>query len=171
MPLAVHQLTLDGATTTSTFNFQLQDYTTVYFVLKDCQSRFLSQYNNNNLELHLKLHLLNNGKEIGEEQDHWYIFPFIIISGLIVVQYYMNEFRKSGAISLELPKLLLFAGTITQISSLFWKSIGFTIYHYTGADYYFFHLIYLLLHSTSQSAIIALVTLIGFGWTLTFTKG
>lgn len=67
--------------------------------------------------------------------------------------------------------MLLFAGTITQVSSLFWKSIGFVIYHYTGADYFLFHLIYLLLHSTSESAILALVTLIGFGWTLTFQSG
>ena len=67
--------------------------------------------------------------------------------------------------------MMLFAGTVTQISSLFWKMVGFTIYHYTGADYYFFHLIYLLLHSTSESVIVALVTLIGFGWTLTFNSG
>jgi len=62
-------------------------------------------------------------------------------------------------------------GTITQVSSLFWKSIGFVIYHFTGADYFFFQLTYLLLHSTSESVIVALVTLIGFGWTLTFKSG
>lgn len=72
---------------------------------------------------------------------------------------------------MDWPKMLLFVGTVTQVSSLFWKTIGYVIYHYTGADYFLFHLIYLLLHSTSESAIIALVTLIGFGWTLTFKSG
>ena len=67
--------------------------------------------------------------------------------------------------------MLLFFGTISQVSSLFWKSIGFVIYHYTGADYFLFHLVYMLLHSASESAIVALVTLIGFGWTLTFKSG
>ena len=97
----------------------------------------------------MKLHLLNNGKEVGEEEDHCYIVPFIIIAGLAVAQYYTSEFKRSGSTSSELPKILLFAGTITQISSLFWKAIGFVVYHYSGADSFIFHLIYLLLHSTS----------------------
>lgn len=68
-------------------------------------------------------------------------------------------------------KMLLFIGTVSQISSLFWKSIGFVIYSFTGSDYFFFHLIYLILHSTSEAAMVGLVILIGFGWTLTFSYG
>jgi hypothetical protein len=60
---------------------------------------------------------------------------------------------------------------VTQISSLCWKSFGFLIYSYTGSDYFLFHLVYLLLHSTSESAVIGLVCLISFGWTLTFRGG
>lgn len=67
--------------------------------------------------------------------------------------------------------MMLFAGTVTQISSLCWKSFGFLIYVYTGSDHFFFHLIYLLLHSASESAIVALVILIGFGWTLNYSYG
>lgn len=62
-------------------------------------------------------------------------------------------------------------GTVTQISSLFWKSIGFIIYVYTGSDHFLFNLIYLFLHSASESAILALLCLMAFGWTLTFNYG
>ena len=67
MPLAVHQVLLDGRSTSSTFTIQIEDYTTYYFVLKDCQSRFIGEYNNSNLSLNIKLHLLNNDREVGEE--------------------------------------------------------------------------------------------------------
>lgn len=43
----------------------------------------------------------------------------------------------------------MFGGIATQMSSLFWKTIGFGIYIYTGSDYMFFHIIYLLMHSVS----------------------
>ena len=162
---------MDGQTTHSSFWFQLEDYTTYYFVLKDCQSRFLSEYNNTNLHLNVNLHLVNNGRETGEEEDHWYIAPLIIIAGLLVVNYYFKLIRDQGPQALDYPKMLLFMGTVTQVSSLFWKMIGFLIYVFTGSDYFFFHLVYLLLHSTSEAAIVALLTLIAFGWTLTFNKG
>lgn len=171
MPLAVHQLTLDGQKTFSSFSFGVEDYSIYYFVLKDCQSRFISQYSNSNLDLKVSLHLLNNDREVGEEEDHWYIIPFIIIAGMTLVHYYLNGYKMNESATPEWSKMLLFMGTVTQISSLFWKSIGFVIYIYTGSDYFFFHLIYLLLHSTSQAAIVGLVTMVGFGWTLTFKTG
>ncbi len=34
--------------------------------------------------------------------------------------------------------MVMFAGIATQISSLTWKTIGFIIYIYSGADYLFF---------------------------------
>jgi hypothetical protein len=61
----------------------------------------------------------------------------------------MNEARKDPNAPTDWAKMLLFAGTATQISSLCWRSFGFLLYHYTGSDYVFFHFIYLLLHSTS----------------------
>jgi hypothetical protein len=67
MPLAVHELKLDGTTTVSAFSYGIEDYTTYYFLLKDCHNRFKSEYNNSNISLNLKLHLLNNEREVGEE--------------------------------------------------------------------------------------------------------
>lgn len=138
--------------------------------MKDCQSRLLSEYNNSNLILKVQLHLLNNEREVGEEEDHWYIIPFIIVAGMLVTHYYMQEFKMVSSSDPEWSKMLLFIGTITQISSLFWKFMGFLIYGWTGSDYFFFHLIYLLLHSTSEAAIVGLISLVGFGWTLTFNQ-
>lgn len=93
------------------------------------------------------------------------------MAGLLVVNYYFKLIKDQGPQALDYPKMLLFMGTVTQVSSLFWKMMGFLIYIFTGSDYFFFHIIYLLLHSTSEAAIVALLTLIAFGWTLTFNKG
>ena len=164
-------MTLDGQARTSTFSFPVEDYKTYYFVMKDCQMRFNNDYNNSNLSLYVKLHLMNNDREVGEEEDHWFIAPFIIVAGLIVAHFYIKEIRYQGPQIMDYPRMMLFMGTVTQISSLFWKSLGFLVYTFTGADYSFFHYIYLLMHSTSEAAIVALITLVGFGWTLTFTKG
>jgi hypothetical protein len=65
MPFAVHQLKLDGNTTVSTFQYGIEDYTTYYFVLKDCLNRFKSEYSNPHIHLNVKLHLLNNDREVG----------------------------------------------------------------------------------------------------------
>ena len=95
--------------------------------------------------------------------------PFILCAGIYLVHLYMKEYRFQTEI--DWPKALLFAGTVTQISSLCWKYFGYLIYNYTGSDHYFFHYIYLFLHSASESAVIALIVLVGFGWTLKFTGG
>ena len=52
--------------------------------------RYNNDYNNSNLSLYIKLHLVNNDREVGEEEDHWYIAPFIIVAGLIVVHFYIK---------------------------------------------------------------------------------
>ena len=62
----------------------------------------------------------------------------------------------------------MFAGIATQISSLVWKTFGYLIYVYTGSDYGLFHLIYLLMHSISESLVIGLIILIGYGWTINY---
>lgn len=169
MPLTIHDIKLDGSKTESRIIFSTEDYEIVYFVLKDCQNRLINDYNNTNLVLNVRLHVLNNERELGEEEDHWYIVPLIVSAGIYLVYFYLKEYRHGG--ELDWAKLLLFAGTVTQISSLCWKSFGFLIYLYTGADHMFFHLIYLFLHSASESSVVALVVLIGFGWTLTYYNG
>lgn len=65
--------------------------------------------------------------------------------------------------------MMMFGGIATQISSLTWKTFGFLIYTFTGSDYGFFHIIYLLMHSVSESLVIGLIVLIGCGWTINFT--
>lgn len=67
MPLSVHNISFDGSTTTSSVQLNIEDYKTYYFVLKDCQSRMINDYNNPDLVLYVKLHMLNNDREVGEE--------------------------------------------------------------------------------------------------------
>lgn len=83
--------------------------------------------------------------------------------------YFYNDKMKSQQMKNEKHKLMMFAGIATQISSLVWKTFGFFIYVNTGSDYGFFHLIYLLMHSISESLVIGLIVLIGFGWTINFS--
>ena len=62
MPLAVHDVKVDGTITTSRIIFSTDEYEIVYFVLKDCLSELINDYNNTNLSLHVKLHILNNDR-------------------------------------------------------------------------------------------------------------
>ena len=64
-----------------------------YFVLKDCQRALLSEYQNNNMVLNIKLFLLNNGRELGEEEDHWYIIPIIVMAGMWLVYFYNKKMK------------------------------------------------------------------------------
>ena len=54
-------------------------------MLKDCVSRFLNDYNNDKMVLKLEIEVLNNGKYMGEEEDHWYIVPVIICVGMWLI--------------------------------------------------------------------------------------
>ena len=90
MPLSVHAVQLSGETTTSQFVFEVEEYSTYYFLLKDCQKRYLVDYNNSNLELQVRLHLKNNDKEMGEEEDHWYTPALVVGGGACMVYYYFT---------------------------------------------------------------------------------
>lgn len=49
------------------------------------------------------------------------------------------------------------------------KYIGFIIYAYVnGSEYQFFDFMFMLLHSVSDSAIIVILLLLAYGWTVTF---
>ncbi len=82
---------------------------------------------------------------------------------------FYNDKMKKADIKKEKHKMMMFGGVATQVSSLVWKTFGFLIYTYTGSDYSFFHIIYLLMHSISESLVVGLIVLIGFGWTINFT--
>ncbi len=82
--------------------------------------------------------------------------------------YFYNKKMNGQQLKEEKHKMMMFAGIATQISSLTWKTFGYLIYIYTGSDYGFFHIIYLLMHSVSESLVIGLIVLIGFGWTINF---
>lgn len=56
-----------------------------------------------------------------------------------------------------------------SISSIVFKYIGFLIYAYiNGTEYQFFDFMFMLLHSISDSAIIVILLLLAYGWTVTF---
>jgi hypothetical protein len=58
-----------------------------------------------------------------------------------------------------------------SISSLLLKYIGYIIYAYgSGSQHGFFDLMYLFLHSTSDSIIMVMLMLLSFGWTVTFNS-
>ncbi len=75
---------------------------------------------------------------------------------------------KSANMKEELHKYVMFVGSATQVSSLTWRTFGYLAYVYTGFDYSLFHFVYLFMHSLSESLVIGLIVLIGFGWTINF---
>jgi hypothetical protein len=94
------------------------------------------------------LFLLNNGREVGEEEDHWYIIAVILGTAVWMIWFY-NGKLKGQNIKEQWHRMMAFAGIATQVSSLVWKTLGFVLYVNTGSDYVFFHLIYLFMHSVS----------------------
>jgi len=75
---------------------------------------------------------------------------------------------KGTDIKSQIHKIAMFTGVAAQVSSLSWRTFGFILYSYSGHDFGFFHFIYLLMHSMSESIVIGLIILIGFGWTINF---
>lgn len=55
-----------------------------------------------------------------------------------------------------------------SVSSLACKYLGHLIYAGTGYTYIFFDIVYLLVHSVSDSIILFLLVMLAFGWTVTF---
>lgn len=109
----------------------------------------------------------NNGREVGEEEDHWYIVPLIIVANVWLVYYYMTRMKDTD-IKSQLHKVVMFVGVATQISSLTWRTFGFLVYTFSGYDFGFFHFIYLFMHTMSEFVVIELIILIGLGWTINF---
>lgn len=64
-------------------------------MLKDCGRRMLGDYDNRNLNAKITLHLLNNGREVGEEEDHWYILPVIFGVGIWMIIFYNGKLKHS----------------------------------------------------------------------------
>lgn len=55
------------------------------------------------------------------------------------------------------------------VGSIIFKYLGFVIYAYvSGSEYHFFDFMFLFLHSIADSALIIILLLLAFGWTVTF---
>ena len=46
---------------------------------------YKSEYSNAQLQIQLQLTIINNGSYMGEEEDHWYILPIILVTGYWIV--------------------------------------------------------------------------------------
>lgn len=75
---------------------------------------------------------------------------------------------RGADVKAQIHKIVMFTGVAAQVSSLTWRTFGFIIYTYSGHDFGFFHFIYLFMHSLSESIVIGLIILIGFGWTINY---
>lgn len=169
-PLIVHKLLLDGSGSISEINLEVEKSQVYYFVLKDCNKRFISDYSNQRMFISLKLTTINNGSHLGEEEDdHWMVMPLVLIVGLWLIFSDKQFLRDTHQANPDYAKIVLFGGIATNISSLFWKSIGYLIYSSFGVNYLVFHLIYLFMHALSETIIIGLLILMGFGWSINFS--
>ena len=76
-----------------------------------------------------------------------------------------------GDRDVDYAKMGLFCAIATNMSSLTWKTFGYILYYHFGTDYLLFHLIYLFMHSLSETVVIALLVMIAFGWSLNYLSG
>ena len=82
-PVIIHKILLDGSVSISEFNFNVTKNQMYYFVLKDCNKRFISDYSNDKMFISLKISSVINGSYLGEEEDdHWMIIPLLVIMGM-----------------------------------------------------------------------------------------
>ena len=169
--MLLHDLYFNTTPSISSLSIDVESEKYYYFVLKDCNSRFITDYSNDKMRIALKLEVINNGSVMGEEEDHWFVVPFIIVIGCWLIfsdKYFLRgEFQHDP----DYAKMILFAGIATNISSLIWKSFGYLLYMYFGKSYLFFHIVYLFMHSVSETMVISLLILIGFGWSINYLSG
>lgn len=71
----------------------------------------------------------------------------------------------------DYAKMILFGAIGANISSLMWRSFGYIIYLVRGSNFLLFHLIYLFMHSVSETMVIALLILVSTGWSLNYLTG
>lgn len=67
--------------------------------------------------------------------------------------------------------MILFGAIATNISSLMWRSFGYLIYRNFGSNYLLFHIIYLFMHSVSETMVLSLLVLVSMGWSLNYLQG
>lgn len=125
-------------------------------------------YSNEKMRFSILLEVTNSGSSMGAEEDHWLILPVIIAIGLWLLfsdkQFLRGEFQYDP----DYAKMILFAGIATNVSSLIWRSFGYIIYFIWGVNFQAFHLVYLFMHAVSETIVIGLLMLIGFGWSINF---
>lgn len=71
----------------------------------------------------------------------------------------------------DYAKMILFGAIGANVSSLMWKSFGFMIYYMRGSNYLLFHMIYLFMHSISETLVLSLLVLVSMGWSLNYLTG
>lgn len=108
---------------------------------------------------------------MGEEEDHWLIVPVIIAIGTWIFTSDKHFLDNNAQSDPDYAKLIIFGAISSNISSLIWRSFGYLIYRNFGVNYFFFHFIYLFMHSISETTTLGLLILISMGWSLNFMSG
>ena len=118
-------------------------------------------------KIDFSLDMRNNDRHVcaGEDQYGW-LLPVLMASGLGMLWFLGREKEEEGDNWIKvLVKISLWLG----LGSILFKYIGYLVYaHVNGVEHGFFDFLYLLLHSSSDSLLLVLVTLLSYGWTVTF---
>jgi predicted membrane protein len=100
------------------------------------------------------------------ETGYVWLLPLLIAIGGFMLRYLYKNKEDDGD---NWIKWTLKISLWFSISSIVVKYIGFIIYAYvSGSEYQFFDFMFMLLHSVSDSAIIVILLLLAYGWTVTF---
>jgi hypothetical protein len=142
---------------------------TYHFVFRHCSKTLLGDGYGRDVKLDLYVNLQNNDSyHSSTESTYGWLLPLLLVLGGCMLRYLYKEKEEEGDNWIKWTlKISLWVGLV----SILIKYIGFMIYAYVnGAEYQFFDFTFLLLHSVADSAIIVVLLLLAFGWTVTFNN-
>lgn len=140
---------------------------TYHFVLRHCSKTVLAHGYGRDVKLEVMLDVRNNDKmHSSTESAYIWLLPLLILLGGSMLFFLYKNKEEEGD---NWIKWTLKISLWISIGSIVVKYIGFIIYAFVnGAEYQFFDFCFMLLHSVSDSAIIVILLLLAYGWTVTF---
>lgn len=89
--------------------------------------------------------------------------------GVLVAVWLVGRLRKevcSKDGEQDWPKIVLFAGVLSNLVALLCKGLNMAVYHYNGEDSGVLDVLYLTFHACSEAIVVGIVLLIAYGWTI-----
>jgi hypothetical protein len=145
----------------------IEEAVTMQFVLRDCSQSITRDSFGRDAKVNIELNVRNNGNyHSATEHLYGWLLPLLMLLEVAVLVGLRREKEEEGD---NWVKWLLKGSLWVSLAAVAFKFAGYALYAWvTGTDHQFFDFMYLLFHASSDSILIVLLMLLGFGWTVTF---